>query len=591
MFCTKVYPLKASNGSTIILYGHSHGLRIVWRGGTPLKKVAPKGDGEATSSAERRRSSEGIDPELDQASTHLQDGSGIIQDMDLTFETEVYSIALPPINSRPRHGAPSPAIFEKNMVFAVACGDSSVKAISVPLEAPQVDTKETLGKLPPEKFANVANVPAGPKSHGSPASSIALTWTARTNTQPAASQNIDNLEWDLLLASAGLIPSSVLFLTRIPLVCNKGHHAVPKATFTPFQRLNLSSQTVSLAFSTATCPAKRHTQLLIAERNGHIHIYDFAGDHIQQSSADSDGDSAMSVSTSTRGSWVAGMTTSYQTYSSAAADLVSPALARPKPLLAAEWVLEGRSVLLLTSDGETGLWDIESDRPSELRLRSSLSSGKGGSTSESTRETRGGLAPMTPNTRAVKAQRLFSSPTTGMNIIAPPRGGLEVTSRKSQQGDESVILWYGENVYSIANFKSYATRNDPSNRSAGSLFGSGLARIDGLNLRGEMITSTSQLPLVENSRESHSHADIVVSADSRIIVLSRQSTATPFVGSSALIRQPVDEEMEDAEDDRTDMELLSREELGLAGIEKLANNMSGTTFGRSAGRKVLFAPS
>ncbi|KAI9853527.1 MAG: hypothetical protein M1830_006658, partial [Pleopsidium flavum] len=36
----KVYPVKSPNGSTIIVYGHEHGLRILWRGGRPLKSVA-----------------------------------------------------------------------------------------------------------------------------------------------------------------------------------------------------------------------------------------------------------------------------------------------------------------------------------------------------------------------------------------------------------------------------------------------------------------------------------------------------------------------------------------------------------------------
>ena len=37
---TKVYPVKAPNGSTIILYGHETGVGILWRGGRPLKQVA-----------------------------------------------------------------------------------------------------------------------------------------------------------------------------------------------------------------------------------------------------------------------------------------------------------------------------------------------------------------------------------------------------------------------------------------------------------------------------------------------------------------------------------------------------------------------
>ena len=33
----QIYPVKAPNGSTIILYGHETGVGVIWRGGRPLK--------------------------------------------------------------------------------------------------------------------------------------------------------------------------------------------------------------------------------------------------------------------------------------------------------------------------------------------------------------------------------------------------------------------------------------------------------------------------------------------------------------------------------------------------------------------------
>jgi hypothetical protein len=36
----KAYPIKSSNGSSVIIYGHEQGVKIVWRGGRAFKLPA-----------------------------------------------------------------------------------------------------------------------------------------------------------------------------------------------------------------------------------------------------------------------------------------------------------------------------------------------------------------------------------------------------------------------------------------------------------------------------------------------------------------------------------------------------------------------
>ncbi|KAF2033305.1 hypothetical protein EK21DRAFT_58921 [Setomelanomma holmii] len=621
-----IYPVKAPNGSTIILYGHETGVGILWRGGRPLKKAtaplkqpakpakvngtnndavmiidsdedesAKAASQPAVPEAEFEAEEEELDPD--------QPYPSFIQQVRISLNTEVLHIAVPqiPTISSLRPADTIPAIFNKKIVFTVACADCTVRVITLPLNPPTHAVKEkpiSAKSLCGEEVVKI-------HGHQSIARGITMTWTSRSEPNSSGDSDDDmdvdgdqdaaaatpgrrrrNQQshsrsraqgeegFDLLLASHSAELGGLLKIWRIQLAESSLVVTHPVA---PHKTLTLRKPASRVVFNTAQYPKRRHSQLLIADATGTARIYDvFAPSSYRRGASGSSRDP---------GAFITAYRSSFERVKGNA---YSPAiLAARKSIVDVAWVSDGHHILALLSDGEWGVWDVDRSGPSPpadplaFSLRGFVgTSDKDGSAGGASSPKKGGsslLAPMTPNTRRRKEEVLF-----------------QVSSLPSSNGaasEDSVIIWYQSEVYKIPDLAKFWTRT-ASPGAGNSLPGPGLTHLQGVPLFRETITSVSQFDTTSQASRMAVPRDSLISAEHRLIITT--STSRPLGRDlSAMLAQ---DQAETEEARRTDQALLSQGELDLGGMDRLLDNMEGSgTISKSLTlgnpRKVLFASS
>jgi hypothetical protein len=614
---------------------------IAWRGGRPLKNVsvppkqpakpAAKVNGasndaimiidsdddepaqpaaqEAAPKAEFEDEEEELDPD--------QPYPSFVQHLRLALNTEVLHIAVPhiPVISSLRPAETIPAIFSTKMVFAVACADSTVRVITLPLSPPSDAAKEK-PQSPTSQFGEeVVKVLA----HQSIPRGISITWTSRNEpsstdhsdeemdvdgqedaaTTPARrrrkqqsrsrSRNQGEEGFDLLIASHSAELGGLLKIWRLQLAETSVAATHP---ITPYKTVTLRKTASRVMFNSAQYPKRRHSQLLITDSTGTARIYDVFAPGSRQRRANN--------SASELGGFVGTFRSSFESVKS---NSHAPAiLAARKPILDASWVLDGRSVVALLADGEWGVWDPDRTGPSSsndplaFSLRGFVGTvDKESNASGASSPKRGGrssLAPMTPNTRRRKEETLFQG-SPSVSAVAT-HGGISVASLASPNGaatEDSVVIWYGSEVYRIADLFKFWTRT-ASAGNGNSLPSPTLTQIQDISLLGETITSISQFDTTAQASRMAVPRDILISAEHRLIITT--CTTNPLGRDLNAMFAQEHAEMEEAR--RADQALLSHGELDLGGMDRLLENMedSGTvskslTLGNP--RKVLFASS
>ncbi|KAI4927694.1 hypothetical protein J4E85_006206 [Alternaria conjuncta] len=627
-----VYPVKAPNGSTIVLYGHENGVGILWRGGRPLKKTAPppkqpakpakvngtskdaimiidsdddepaKAAAEPLPKAEFEDEEEELDPDQPYAS--------IVQQLSLSLSTQVLHIAVPQIPSAStlRPADTIPPIFSQNIVFTVACADSTIRIITLPLSPPPHVAKDKLHGVKPQFGENVVKV----HGHQSIPMGVTMTWTARGEPSSAedGDDDVDMDEeeedtansrrkpqsrtdggFDILVASHSAELGGLLKLFRFELSETALQVSHPVA---PYKTLALSKPASRIAFNTAQYPKPRHSQLLIADSAGTTRIYDPFTLPIRKRRG--------SGSRAEPGAFVGTFRSSFESVKNVA--LTPAVLPSRKAIIDAAWASDGRHIIALLADGEWGVWDVDRSGPSPPADPSAFSlrgyvgtaekEGTSGGASSPKRGSRNSLAPMTPNTRKRKEETLFQGSASSSTVAT--RGGVSVASIRSNNGvsaEDSVLIWYGFEIHRIADLMKFWTRT-ASASSGGSLPGPGLQQQD-VVLCGESITSVSQFDTTAQASRMAVPRDILISAEHRLIITA--STSQPL--GRDLNAMFAREKVEDETSTRTDQALLTRGELDLGGMDRMLESMEGS--GTSAAvsknltmggpRKVLFASS
>ncbi|CAO2656128.1 Nn.00g049310.m01.CDS01 [Neocucurbitaria sp. VM-36] len=637
---SKIYPVKAPNGSTIILYGHEAGVGIVWRGGRPLKKTAPSpkqpakpakvngtrndaimiidsDDDQPAKAASQQPAPEAEFEDEEEELDPDQPYPSITQHLRLSLNTEVLQVAVPhiPIVSSLRPADTIPTIFSKKIVFTVACADSTIRVITLPLNPAPDAVKEKPLSASSQFGEEVVKV----HGHQSITRGITMTWTSKaepsSKDEPEDDMDVDGEGdatatpgrrrrkqqsrsrsrprvaegFDLLVASHSAELGGVLKIWRFGLAETSLNVAHPIA---PYKILTLQKPASCIAFSTAQYPKRRHSHLLIADSTGIARIFDpFASPSRKRRSSGGQNEPGAFVGTFR------------STFESVKNNAHTPAvLAKRKSIIDAAWASDGHHILALLADGEWGIWDVDRSGPSPPTDPSAFSlrgyvgtSEKEGSSSGASSPKRSGrssLAPMTPNTRRRKEETLFHGSSSNSAIAT--RGGVSVTSSPSTNGqasEDSVIIWYGSEVYRIADLGKFWSRT-ASASSGGSLPGPGL-QVQEVSLLGEAVTSISQFEASTQASRVAIARDTLVSAEHRLIITT--NTGQPLGRDlNAMFAQ---EQVEDEEMRRNDQALLSRGELDLGGMDRLLENMedSGTiskslTLGGGP-RKVLFASS
>ncbi len=534
----------------------------------------------------------------------------IVRQLSLSLSTQVLHIAVPQIPSAStlRPADTIPPIFSKNIVFAVACADFTVRVITLPLSPPPHVAKDKPHGAKPQFGENIVKV----HGHQSIPRGVTITWTARgessSTEDPDGDMDLDEEEedvatsarthqprahggFDLLVASHCAELGGLLKLFRIELSETALQVSHPVA---PYKTLTLSKPASCIAFNTAQYPKPRHSQLLIADSTGTARIYDpFALPSRQRRTSGGRLES---------GAFVGTFRSSFEAVKNLA--LTPAVLASRKAIIDAAWASDGRHILALLADGEWGVWDVDRSGPSPPADPSAFSlrgyvgaaekEGTSGGASSPKRGSRASLAPMTPNTRKRKEETLFQG--SASSSTAATRGGVSVASITSVNGaasEDSVIIWYGSEIYRIADLIKFWTRT-ASTSSGGSLPSPGL-QVQDVVLCGEAITSVSQFDTTAQASRMAVARDTLISAEHRLIITV--STSQPL--GRDLNAMFTREQVEDESSNRTDQALLTRGELDLGGMDRMLESMEGSgtsgavskSLTMGGPRKVLFASS
>ncbi|PVI06976.1 hypothetical protein DM02DRAFT_638344 [Periconia macrospinosa] len=642
VYDTKIYPIKAPNGSTILLYGQTGGVSILWRGGRPLKQ---KTSGPAKPSKPRAKVNGASEPielssdsdsspkksappplpeaEFEEEEEELDDDQpcpSIIQHVQLPLRTDVLHIAVPPIApaSELAPNSSRPPIFTNKLVFAVACADFTVRVITLPLSPPSEAAKERTSKGKSRYGEEVTAIPMH-AGHQDIPRGVTMTWTSRSEPRheksrddemdvdtaegdvapsdnQASRQNNDAVDsaieantsdFDLLVASHTSELGGLLKLWRFNLTDTSVQMTTPVS---PSHTLTLQKPATKVAFNTAQYPKARHTQLLIADRSGTVRIFDPAA--------------ARKVRTDNRPSKAGAFLASFKTGFEYAKSNAPPALAARKPVIDAAWVSDGHHIIALLADGEWGVWDTDRSGPnppidpSAFSLRGFVGTSdsertNSGPSSPKSRSGRSSLVPMTPNTRRKKEDTLFHGTSSSSTTSAiPAHGGISVaslTATHSDQAEDSVVIWYGPEVHRIADLAKFWKRA-ASAANGNSLPGSSLSHIQNVSVLNESITSIAQFPTTAQEARMAIPRDILVSGEHRLVILANNPPST----ERNLMSMFTNERVEEEETRKTDKALLARGELDLGGMDRLLDDMGGSgsnslVIGNP--RKVLFASS
>ena len=495
----------------------------------------------------------------------------IVAHAEISMGTAVLQLAVPPL---PTDGATRkrdtlPELLSRKMVVAVACADRSTHLISFPLK-PLYPSMSFLSATAPRHYNYEDIVVIGPKFHHSPPRRVTLSFTssscsvhqlcqgmsaghdsARAQHHSVGGNPDDEELWSMLVASHSAEPSGLLVVFRVPIVEAAGYTGFDEELVRRISTLNLRFPAMSLEFNPSRFPSTRHTQLLVGDMGGFVKIVDISPASPLREVPSSTENSALHP----HGHELLTLCCPFQSASKTQLSLSSSS-SRTR-VIDAKWILNGTGVICLLSDGRWGIWDIEDAGPSNITngsgatqyspglagggvtrfsLQGSLgrstnsASPKTSSISKNARKATEGkkLAPMTPNTRKVRQESLFSNSSQGLKASGLIQGGISISSASGSANrmshDDSVLMWYGPDVFAIPSLMSYWQRaaNAPTSAGRAALHGPSLATLGSISTFGERITSVLQFPRDSVSGQTASareiQHDVLVSAEHRLVL-------------------------------------------------------------------------
>ncbi|KAK4497218.1 hypothetical protein PRZ48_011668 [Zasmidium cellare] len=575
--CSLLYPITAPNGSTLVIYGHDRGLKVLWRGGrrrdeTP-RAPAPKTNGtqqtdvmliddsddEGHKDDEEEDEEDGEEEELDPDCPYPSN----LQEMDIHLDRSVLHVAAPSLQP----SALTPAILKGKAVVAITSSDGATRLLQIPL-APPSDAQigQTLQDISDSEIVLSAS--------GSIVSDLATKFLPIDN-QPltAPKRHQEGVEGYLLVAAA----SRVLSIWSVSVTADSLFIEDQR----PTHKVQLANALCNISFH----PSTRSAQLLVADRLGAARIYDPYALRTQQKRPGSSGSTTEPTpSVGDPGHWIVTYHTSFATAKDGS---LPSALTQRKRLLDAKWVLGGKGILALLDDSQWGVWDVcptsKSARLVEaFAIDGYLTSPSANEPVEPVRPKRGSskLAPMTPNTRKSKAEQFYSGESKSKATEAVAKGGISVAPNhpRSGQTDESVILWFNKDVYTIPSVQSFWQRSTTSG-GIGSLYAPGISHITELDPMREIISSISLFAAGSSSAgigAMNTQRDLLVSTEYHIIILQQLRPAIPSRSIFQAAERPVS----------NDQQMLDAGTLDLAGMDRV---LDGMATGVPAGRKVGFA--
>ncbi|KAK5126310.1 hypothetical protein LTR85_010546 [Meristemomyces frigidus] len=577
--CSHIYPVTAPNGSTVIVYGHERGLRILWRGGRRRKTSGPQASHPQPNGARRNKDVIVIDDDEEddvqappkghsekgeyEADEDEQDPDcpypAIIEEVDVDLGTEVLALAIPTLPSSASSRTTN--ALRSHAVVAASCADGSQKVLHFALAPPALESKHTFVRHIVRKQVSFPSTSSLPRA-------IAAKIVAA----------------DVLDRAGDTEASSFLLVTAVS-------DRLEIYRFSIFDELTTLNQDVQrhsvslphLANGISFHPSQSSTQLIISDVSGTVRIYDpYAPASLPARPSSADSSSEGVVVETHHGKWVTAFHTTFADGKAGSA--------RRKHILDAKWVMNGKAVIALLADGEWGIWDMSgASQPGKSAESFVLGGFLGASTAsesaESSKQRRGmsKLAPMTPNTRKAKAEVLFSGPPKLSGLT--PKGGISVATSASRTGqtDNSLLMWYNAETYAIPSLQAFWQRSSGgSSGGLGSLYAPGLTHITDLNLANECITSISQFASSTASTsfgQMNTQRDLLASAEHRFVILQALQPPMP---PKSLFQQVVSERPTSR-----DQRMLDAGDLDLGGMDRMLDSMANG--GDARPRKVGFA--
>ncbi|KAJ5114642.1 hypothetical protein NUU61_000401 [Penicillium alfredii] len=602
----KGYPLRAPNGSSIIIYGNENGLKVIWRGGRQFSAL------KAPESRERDKPTEVtggddavmvIDSDEDDApeppapeepgyefskeETEVNPAfpfEEILRQVDIPLGSRVLDMAVPhvlPEGSRSPLD-PFPLILKNTIVVAAVCSDFSTWVVTLPLVPPHPTQTD------PKTWRIQTLMINGGVTHQDIPRGVSLTFTCQEveeeqDRRKSHSHIGGSGRWDLLVATHSAEGSGVLLLHRIPiqedLTGKESSFALSEEDIVS-QRRHLPAPAQKIVFNPSAYPSLRHSTLLVAFHSGCVKVYScFSVKRSSKSARRASIPQEEYETIDTEGRWLISLYPGFEQ---------DPAgLPRRKTIIDADWVLGGRAVMVLLVDGEWGVWDIEGAGPGTskgpLHRQSSVQGVTGGSltayavsgrimtplsNSQSEAEQRPRFAPMTPSTKRVREDTLLKG---SMSAASPSlRGQISVAQTNSSQDalpDESILVRHGRQSAVIPSLLSL-WRN--AVRATGTFDASNRCRVSpfqDVNLMGENFQAIGHLPAPERrSRGLDRYAfDVLVAAEHQIMILAPK-----------LVESDEGATKEEATTE-TDQLRLRRGELDVEGMGRLLNGMASGT--------------
>ena len=410
-------------------------------------------------------------------------------DLDEPYETVLKTLDIPtssvislsfpyvPSNLRELPDGAYPPIFKDRMIIAAVCKDFSVLVFTVPLSPP----------YPAVTNASAAGVQIIKLvGHHDFPSSVSITHTlgetgvphhsrSRSRSRQPEETAVETKEWSLLVASTSPTGGGLLLLHEVGITKQSLH----KGGSLPVQRQYLrSGSSCKVSFNTSVSPSARHSNLLVLYPSGIVKVYQCVQEsNVRQPRSRRDSTGTVDSMTSRSSTQLLGGKFLVTLYAPFVHD-VEAVMPRRKDVLDASWVLGGAAILALLEDGSWGIWDIEGAAADSSTKSQNLIQGQAHQTLLSGRsfthltirgrfspveepKPREGeaktkpakLAPMTPHTRKIKSDGLFSRESRGFGAGGPglfANGGISVTSQNTRvsSSDESLLIYFGkQNVF------------------------------------------------------------------------------------------------------------------------------------------------
>ncbi|KAJ5520573.1 hypothetical protein N7463_001026 [Penicillium fimorum] len=596
----KGYPLRAPNGSSVIIYGYDTGLKIVWRGGkrfAELKQTEPQAKPNPTGNNADHDSVMIIDSDEEEESKSVQEEpvvefsleesevdpaapyEEILRQIDIPLGSRVLDVAVPRVLPEEARSPldPFPPILRSTIVVSVVCSDLSTKVVTLPLVPPHP------AQTDPKSWRIQTLTVNGATTHQDIPRGVSITFTCHEfedeQDQRKSRGRLGNFgKWDLLVATHSAEGCGVMLLHRIPIHEESSFRLVEEDIVSQRRLLPAPAQTI--AFNPSTWPSVRHANLLVAFHSGCVKIYSCLVKKTSKSSRRASIPQEDYETIDTEGRWLISLYPGFEQGPTG--------LPRRKRIIDADWVLGGRAVMVLLEDGEWGVWDIEGAGPGAvkgpLHRQASVQGVTGGSltayavcgrimtplsNTNSETEQRSRFAPMTPSTRRVREDGLLKG---SMSTASPSHRGqiavLQTNPSSDSLPDESILLRHGRQSAVITSLLSL-WRN--AVKTTGTFDSSNRCRVSpfqDVNLMGQNFQAIGHLPApARRSRQAERQVfDVLVAAEHQIMILAPKLTESVEESLPAVKQEETSE---------TDQLMLRRGELDVEGMGRLLNGMAG----------------